>query len=62
MTDDSSAERQALKAAFPASTLQLCAFHVCQALWRWLWESKHQIEKSERQAKMLKFRTVLFFS
>ncbi|XP_029347795.1 uncharacterized protein LOC115034623 [Acyrthosiphon pisum] len=60
MTDDSSAERQALKAAFPASTLLLCAFHVCQALWRWLWESKHQIEKFERQAKMLKFRTVLF--
>lgn len=60
MTDDSSAERQALKAAFPASTLLLCAFHVCQALWRWLWESKHHIEKSERQAKMNEFRAVLF--
>jgi hypothetical protein len=60
MTDDSRAERQALATVFSESKLLLCAFHVCQALWRWLWESKHTIEKSERQLKMIKFRAVLF--
>lgn len=60
MTDDSAAERQALKAAFPSARLLLCAFHICQALWRWLWESKHGIDKADRQSKMLHFRSILF--
>lgn len=60
MTDDSAAERRALATVFKESKLLLCAFHVCQALWRWLWESKHKIEKSERQLKMISFRAVLF--
>ncbi|KAJ8915308.1 hypothetical protein NQ315_014816 [Exocentrus adspersus] len=33
MTDDSSAERNALR-----------TFHLCQAFWRWLWDSSHNIE------------------
>lgn len=34
MTDDSSAERNALKNVFPESRRLLCIFHVCQAMWR----------------------------
>lgn len=60
MTDDSCAERQALQQVFPKSTLLLCAFHVCQALWRWLWDTKHKINQFERQSLMTKFRDVLF--
>jgi len=60
MTDDSCAERQALQQVFPKSTLLLCAFHVCQALWIWLWDTKHKINQFERQSLMTKFRDVLF--
>jgi len=60
MTDDSCAERQALQQVFPKSTLLLCAFHVCQAHWRWLWDTKHKINQFERQSLMTKFRDVLF--
>jgi len=60
MTDDSIAERRALKIVFPKSTLLLCAFHLCQALWRWLCESKHGVEKNERQSLMVKFRNIVF--
>jgi len=48
MTDDSKSERQALNEIFPNSTLLLCTFHVLQALWRWLCESKHGVSKFER--------------
>lgn len=37
MTDDSVAERKALKLCFPSSTLLLYTFHILQAAWRWLW-------------------------
>jgi len=60
MTDDSLAERNALAAAFPASTLLLCIFHVCQALWRWLWDGKNAILLADRQFLMRLFRAVLF--
>jgi len=55
MTDVSIAEHQVLSSVFPASTLLLCAFHICQALWRWLWKSKHNIDTSEGQTKMVLF-------
>ena len=45
MTDDSLAERQALKEVFPSAKLLLCSFHVGQAVWRWLWEKKKQYNK-----------------
>lgn len=59
-TYDSIAERQALKVVFPKSTFLLWAFHLCQALWQWPCESKHGIEKNERQSLMVKFRNILF--
>lgn len=62
MTDDSIAERNARKAVFPDSTLLLCAFHVTQAVWRWLWDSAHKVKKEERQEIMNAFRKILFAS
>ncbi|KAL5236478.1 hypothetical protein ACI65C_003888 [Semiaphis heraclei] len=52
MTDDSLAERNALREVFPQTTLLLCIFHVLQAAWRYLWDSNHGIS--------LKHRPVLF--
>jgi len=48
MTDDSEAERQALKTVWPDSKQLLCRFHVCQSIWRWLWSNENNIEKSDR--------------
>jgi len=60
MTDDSKSERQALNEIFPNSTLLLCTFHVLQALWRWLCETKHGVSKFERQLYMQRFRKVMY--
>ena len=43
ITDDSAAERSALSTVWPEALLLLCHFHVMQAVWRWLWDSKHKI-------------------
>lgn len=48
MTDDSDAEQQSLKATFPGATCLLCTFHVLQALWRYLWDSKQAIKREDR--------------
>ena len=48
MTDDSTAERTAIRAVWPLCTLLLCIFHVLQAACRWLWDSKHGIPKNAR--------------
>lgn len=60
MTDDSAAERNALNKVFPHSVLLLCTFHVMQAVWRWLWDSSHNIDKDHRRVLMLLFREVLY--
>lgn len=49
MTDDSAAERNALQAVFPEANLLLCAFHILQAYWRFLWDSKTGVKKESRQ-------------
>lgn len=43
MTDDCKALRQALQNVFPQTTPLLCVFHVLQAMWRWLWDSHHEV-------------------
>ena len=48
LTDDSAAERSALEAVFPDSIRLLCVFHVLQAYWRFLWDSKNTIPKEDR--------------
>lgn len=60
MTDDSIAERKALKACFPKSTLLLCTFHILQAVWRWLWNNSHQIHNNDRKHLINLFRKVMY--
>lgn len=60
MTDDSSAERNALNKVFPTSKLLLCSFHVCQAMWRRPWDTNHGIENMHRKSVMLMFRLTVF--
>lgn len=60
LTDNSAAEITALNTVFPFSTTLLCIFHVLQAVWRWLWNSKHGIPLEERQSLMKYFRDILY--
>lgn len=60
MTDDSSAEIDALQKVFPASQHLLCTFHILQAMWRWLWDAAHHIEKQDRRILMMLFRDVVY--
>ena len=50
LTDNCSAEIKALKMVWPKSENQLCKFHVLQAVWRWLCDSKNGISSDIRQA------------
>ena len=47
LTDDSDAERNALKAVFKNSRCLLCAFHVLQSIWRHLIEKNSGLTKPE---------------
>jgi hypothetical protein len=58
--DDSKAEYNALKAVWPESEIFLCTFHVLQSMWRWLWQAKNNIDKSDRQHLILVFRQLLY--
>lgn len=60
MTDNSSAEINALHNNWPNSRHLLCIFHVLQAIWRWLWEAKNNIPKESRQILMKKFQITLY--
>ena len=60
MTDDSTAERNALREAFPSSKLYLCIFHFLQALWRWLFETDHGVSKNDRQEIFEAFRKIAY--
>lgn len=60
LTDNSEAEILALNKIFPNSLTLLCIFHVLQAVWRWLWDSKHGIPKEDRQNLMHSFRKILY--
>ena len=60
MTDDADAEINALRTVWPESILILCAWHVLNAVWRWLWEGSHQIKKEDRPHLLKKLRYVLY--
>ncbi|XP_042913276.1 uncharacterized protein [Parasteatoda tepidariorum] len=60
MTDDSEAEIKALRHVWPLSRNLLCIFHVAQAVWRWLWDSKHGIPKEHRNLLMMFFEHILY--
>lgn len=48
MTDDSTSERNSLKNVFPCVVLLLCRFHILQALWRFLLNSKNGVKENDR--------------
>jgi len=58
MTDDSAAEKQALKEIFPESLQLLCHITVGQKEWRWITDSKNHIPQDQRQYLMQLFRKV----
>lgn len=58
MTDDSSAEKNALKSVWPESEQLLCHFHVAQAEWRWLFSHTEEVKKDERPRLMKLFQDV----
>eukprot|EP00057_Strongylocentrotus_purpuratus_P026365 XP_011680839.1 PREDICTED: uncharacterized protein LOC753067 [Strongylocentrotus purpuratus] len=60
ITDDCTAERKALHAVFPQSVLLLCSFHLLQAVWRWLWDSKHGIQKHHRQGLFFHVKNMVY--
>ena len=59
VTDDSEAEQAALKEVWPESLIKLCLFHVQQAVWRWLWETKHGVDKDSRKLLMGNFQLLV---
>ncbi|CAB5362409.1 unnamed protein product [Rhizophagus irregularis] len=60
LTDNSSAERNALELCWPEGIRLLCSFHVLQAFWRWLHNSKHHINKEDRVTIMAKMKEILY--
>ena len=62
ITDDSEAERGALRAVWPNSVQLLCIFHYLQSWWTWLWDRKHGIDKEDRYPIMLLVRKLVYNS
>lgn len=60
MTDNSSAEINALNNNWPNSRHLLCIFHGLQAVWRWLWDTKNNIPKESRKILMKTFQKILY--
>jgi len=60
LTDQSAAEINAINQVWPKSKTLLCTFHVLQAVWRWLWDSNHQIPKEKRKPLMKNFQNILY--
>ena len=60
MTDDADSLRNSLSSAWPSAQLLLCIFHVLQALWNWLWDGKHSVEKNDRPRLLNLFKQVVY--
>ena len=60
ITDDDSAERNALQHSWQNGILLLCIFHHLQALWAWLWKGEHQIEKDDRPILFNLFKRIVY--
>lgn len=60
MTDNSAAEINTLINNWPNSRHLLCIFHVLQAVWRWLWDTKNNIPKESRKILMKTFQNILY--
>ncbi len=62
MTDDSSMKCNALKLCWSQGIRLLCTFHILQAFWRWLYDSKHCINKEDRTTIMEKMKQIFYVS
>lgn len=62
LTDNDLKERQPLQTAFPNARLLLCQFHVLKAVWSWLCNSHHNVNKNDRQEVYMLFKDVLYAS
>ncbi|PKC58291.1 hypothetical protein RhiirA1_495999 [Rhizophagus irregularis] len=60
LTDDSSAERNALELCWPEGIRLLCTFHILQAFWRWLYDLKHHINKEDWGPIIKKMKEILY--
>ena len=60
LTDDCAALRNALHSVWPKATLLLCFFHLLQALWRWLWDTRHHIGKDDRPHLLHLFKAMMY--
>lgn len=60
MTDDSKAEKNALNRIWPIARQFLCHFHMAQAEWRWLHDTKNGIQLSDRLFLMKLFQKVKY--
>lgn len=56
MTDDFALLRQALHESFPKATLLFSVLHLLRAMWRWLWNSPHELQKEHRCHLLNSFR------
>ncbi|XP_033119759.1 uncharacterized protein LOC117119058 [Anneissia japonica] len=60
MTDDCDAERKAIANVYPQSVAVLCTFYILQAMWRYLWDSKHKIKKGNRPRLLGMVKAILY--
>ena len=60
ITDDSDAERGALREVWPNSMQLLCIFHYLQSWWTWLWDGTHGISKEDRYPIMALVRKLVY--
>lgn len=60
MTDNALAEIEAICEVWPECKHLLCIFHVLQAVWRWLWDSKNSIPNEKRAEFMTMFQNILY--
>jgi len=59
ITDDSLAEQNAIKSAYPGSGSKLYLFHVAQAVWCWLWNSVNKVALGDRKTLMHEFLSIM---
>jgi len=60
MTDDCSAERNAIQKVWQNARLLLCTFHFLQSKWTWLHNGQNRICNGDRQLLMLKTKNLVY--
>ena len=60
MTDDSSAERNALQSVWPKTKRLLCVFHFLQQNWTWLHDGTNKIDNYDRMTLICQAKSLVF--